>query len=104
MVVALIGDCRDKTMIGLASVSEKWLQLQTFWPGRGDPGGGYSHLMRSPTLWLERELLVALQCIAEGGGSASGENQQRVNAIPDRGEGMEVQCSDSCRERGRGVV
>ena len=48
MVVALIGDRRDKTKIGLASVSAKWLQLQTSWSGKGYPGGGYSHLMRSP--------------------------------------------------------
>ena len=47
-MVALIGDRRDKTKIGLASVSAKWLQLQTSWSGKGYPGGGYSHLMRSP--------------------------------------------------------
>ena len=67
--------------------------------GQGGPGWGLQSFNAKLTLWLERELLIALQCIAEGGGSASGENQQRVNTIPDRGEGMEVQCSDSCRER-----
>ena len=64
--MALIGDRRDKTKIGLASVSEKWLQLQTFWSGSWVPGWGLQPFNAKP------QLLMALHCIAEEeGGSGS---------------------------------
>ena len=59
--------------------------------------------MPIPPLWVHRELLIALQWMRGSECNlVCGEDEELVNAIPDRGEGMDVQCSDSCRERERG--
>ena len=92
-MVALIGDRRDKTKIGLASVSAKWLQLQTFWSGNGGyplPRWGLQPFNAKP------RLLVALHCIAEGGSASVALQREGVQVVKIRSRG---ECDPSRRRR-----